>query len=110
MKKKISFIIKDLQYVNPVKQTCDHLMGKDHTPAHRMGAGVVYIFTGVLISKIGEGYVHLFFDAFGYLIHAFGTIPMVEELQRYLSREKNPKNVDTTGKVGTLPEITEKIS
>ena len=81
--------VKKLQYLNPVKQTCNHLLGKDHTQRHRLGAGVVFIVTGVLISKVGAGieYVKLFFDGFGYLIHAFGTIPFIEALQEHLKEE-----------------------
>lgn len=83
--------VKKLQYLNPVKQTCNHLLGKDHTQRHRLGAGVVFIVTGVLISKVGAGieYIKLFFDGFGYLIHAFGTIPFIEALQEHLKEEKN---------------------
>lgn len=104
MKKKFVFLVKNLQYVNPVKQTCNHLMGEDHTPSHRMGVGVVYIFAGVLVSKIGEGYIHLFFDAMGYLIHALGTIPIIESLQHHL--HKNVKNGRELPEPESLPEIT----
>jgi hypothetical protein len=89
--------LKQLQYLNPVKQTCNHLLGKDHTQRHRLGAGVVFIVTGVLISKVSVGieYFKLFFDGFGYLIHAFGTIPFIEALQQHLKDEKN-ENSDST--------------
>ena len=95
MQKRLTYLVKNLQYINPVKQTCNHLLGKDHTQTHRIKTGVVYIFSGVFISKIGgEGIIHLFFDAFGYLIHAFGTIPIIEALQEHIKKEKDDKSTN----------------
>lgn len=70
--------------------TCNHLLGHDHTERHRMGAGIVFIISGVLVSKLGTSIhiLHLFFDGFGYMIHAFGTIPFIEALQSNLNKEK----------------------
>ncbi len=75
---------KAISYVNVPRIACDHLIGEHHSKYHRMGAGVIIMAIGVIISKqfadIHIFFVHYILDGFGYLIHGIGTIPFAEAL------------------------------
>lgn len=75
-----------LERLNISRIICVNLLGEKHSNWHRMGAGMIVMSIGVLISKASEGYyiVHFFGEMFGYLIHGIGTIPFVEVLSSKL--------------------------
>lgn len=82
---------KILERVNIPRIICVHLLGDHHTVWHRMGAGVIVMSVGVLMSKVSEGYyiVHFVCDMFGYLVHGIGTIPFVEAFSAYLPTQSD---------------------
>ena len=71
--------------INPLNLAhwiCEHIMGKEHTHAHRIIVGIVIMFLGVITSKLGTASVilHYIADCAGYFIHGVGAIPIVEYL------------------------------
>jgi len=76
--------IRNFSSFNPPKFICDHLVGKNHTPIHRMAFGSVTILIGVLIAKSGgEGITHILTDCVGYFIHGVGSMPFLEFLDKW---------------------------
>jgi hypothetical protein len=76
-------LLRVCQIVNrPITLLCEHAFGEDHTPAHRMGAGLVIMAVGVTTA---HGLAVLPFvvapevgELLGYLVHGIGTVPFVE--------------------------------
>jgi hypothetical protein len=79
--------------VNVARPICDHVIGEEHTPEHRMVAGVVVMFVGVGVAHTAA-YMPLealkwIADALGYGIHALGTLPFLEHLtESYRNSDK----------------------
>ena len=73
-----------IKFANLPRVVCQHLIGDNHGPHHRMVAGVGVMAVGVAIAKVG-GDVHAFgfhylADMLGYLVHGIGCVPFVEYL------------------------------
>lgn len=68
--------------LNLPRTICKHIVGEKHSFTHRASVGMILIFGGVLLAKIEfEIYlIHVVCDAAGYMIHAIGTIPFLEQL------------------------------
>lgn len=90
-----------LDKVNLPKIICIHLIGKNHTLHHRMGAGVILMTIGVMISKSAAGIsvylVSFVGDMIGYLIHGIGTLPFGEALVAHIQAPTPDQNIDNQG-------------
>lgn len=88
-----------LHVANVPRHICDHLIGKDHSTHHRMGAGLVVMGIGVSIAKIHSSFeiVRFLCDMSGYLVHGLGCTPFIDSLVVYINGEKvdhDKKNLD----------------
>lgn len=65
-----------------IGRVCEHMMGREHTRAHRTAVGVGVMACGVLIAKSAALFafepVHVILDGLGYMIHAAGATPLLE--------------------------------
>lgn len=94
---KLKDWISNIQYCNPPKAVCSHLIGKNHTFGHRLFVGGVIMMLGVMTAKIGGGFLdqilphgisflgHWTADLVGYLGHGIGAMPIVEKIAEELS-------------------------
>lgn len=73
-----------LRNIDITRIICLHLVGDDHTPAHRCATGVVLMVIGVGLTKVlllvPFPLAHYIGDLIGYGIHGLGTVPFVEVL------------------------------
>lgn len=74
-----------VQVVNLPRYICRHMVGEQHSCAHRMGVGVVVMTAGVGIAMFGGHVIpgavgHFMCDAIGYLVHGLGAVPFIEWL------------------------------
>lgn len=72
-----------LKYCNLPREVCHHLIGKDHTPRHRMIAGAGIMAVGVTLAQVVSELVHFpgahfIFDMVGYGVHGLGLVPFIE--------------------------------
>jgi hypothetical protein len=68
----------------------DHLQGKEHTPAHRMKTGVVFMAVGVCLSCIGGDHLpaaKMLFDGVGYLLHGAGCTPFIDHFAKIVNQK-----------------------
>lgn len=84
--------------INPLdlpRVICHHIVGEHHTIAHRMVVGVVIIFVGTSIAQIHTVYavVNLFNEAFGFVMHGIGSLPIVELVLGVKKQNKEDENV-----------------
>lgn len=83
MKKFKVFIYHNL---NAPKAICNHMLGADHKPVHRISVGIVIMVFGVVVAKgaaLAEPtFIHIAGDAFGYFLHALGSIPLLKLIDR----------------------------
>lgn len=56
----------------------DHLVDESHTLRHRVICGLIIGLSGVIVSKLGTGYVHYITDLVGYCIHGLGSVPLID--------------------------------
>lgn len=80
--------------LNVSKVVCDHLFTEKHSEKHRMGVGLIIIIAGVLIADI-ESKAHavkLSLEAVGFAIHALGTTPFIERVQKSFKGEMRKEN------------------
>lgn len=93
-----------LEKVNLPKIICIHLIGENHSMHHRMGAGVIIMTIGVMISKTASGIsfylVSFLGDMIGYLIHGIGTLPFAEALSTHINSAKSSVERVEEGKEG----------
>ena len=63
---------------------CHQTIGRDHTPHHRMIAGILIMSVGVVIAKSANSFdahwVHYVLDGVGYGVHGLGLTPFIESL------------------------------
>lgn len=63
----------------------NHLLGQKHSPKHKFIFGSFIMLFGILIVKlsllIDSILVHFFADAFGYLLHGVGAIPIIKSIE-----------------------------
>ena len=74
---KLNFLDK----FNASQRICEHLIGPNHTVAHKLIAGFTICCIGVGITELPYFEIHLlhkFFDVTGYLIHGVGGIPFIK--------------------------------
>ena len=72
-----------LHLCNLPREICHKLLGKEHTPKHRMMAGVGVMVGGVFIANVLPTMLHFpgahfMFDMIGYAVHGLGAIPFIE--------------------------------
>ncbi len=69
---------------NLPKHICNHVLGENHTKAHRMGAGMIVMVIGVTVAKSCANIhflnLHFIADLIGYGIHGLGLTPFIEHL------------------------------
>lgn len=62
-----------------------HLLGEKHSPKHKFIFGSFIMLFGISIVKgslfIDSFVLHFFADAFGYLCHGIGAIPIVKAIE-----------------------------
>lgn len=70
--------------LNLPKRICEHVVGEQHTKAHRSFVGILFMFIGVFIAHIEFEIVAFATaaEAFGFTIHAIGVIPFIEMLSK----------------------------
>lgn len=97
-KKKVS-VEEVLFIINIPYHVCNHVMGKNHTVSHRVGAGFVLMAIGVVIAHSAAtcpiiilSYIG---DGFGYLLHGIGSLPLAEAaIPLFLRRMDNKKEAE----------------
>jgi hypothetical protein len=69
---------------NIARPICAAMLGKHHSPVHRMAAGVVVMAVGVACAKffghMPSSTVAFIGDAVGYGLHGLGLTPFIEHL------------------------------
>lgn len=70
--------------LNVSKRIANHLIGEEHTPAHRITVGGVIALCGMIIIKsVHEPMLLSFFsEFFGVTLHAIGAIPLLETISK----------------------------
>lgn len=82
-----------LDKANVSKWIACHLMGQEHTNAHRITIGIVIILTGVIL--VEEQYhmfiVNIAIKTVGVVCHAVGAIPIINpiESKKHLDNHQN---------------------
>ena len=68
--------------MNVARPICNHLVGKEHTFAHRLITGVLIMAVGIFIAQYyGHHHNELIAaigDGVGYALHGLGLTPIVE--------------------------------
>jgi len=82
---------KTLLKIDIPRIICIHLIGEDHTLHHRMGAGIIMMTIGVVISHLtGDIYIiHYIGEIVGFGVHGIGTIPFGEALVAHVGNIRN---------------------
>lgn len=93
-----------MKKLNLSKTICDHLIGEEHTPIHRISVGVVIMVVGVGVAKgsmaIDYAFVHFFGDMLGYFLHGVGAIPIVDKLiLKDINRQEDGRNSTGTREI-----------
>jgi hypothetical protein len=71
--------------VNLAKLVATHLVGKQHSHTHRIMVGLCFIIIGVVIGEylvviIPGTLFHILASGFGYTLHGFGVIPIINKI------------------------------
>lgn len=73
-----------IKWVNLPRELCHHTLGQEHSPKHRMCAGIVVMIVGVAIAKSANVFhvevLHYTLDLCGYAVHGLGATPFIEYL------------------------------
>lgn len=71
------------------KNLCNHLLGEGHSHRHRMIVGILTMFIGVVVAKVGSPtlILHCITETLGFGLHAIGAIPFIE----YVNTNKDGK-------------------
>lgn len=95
MKNAISRLIHKMDVS---RYATNHLIGKDHTIAHRRVAGVIIMFFGVTIVKVTThipvDIVHWLGDIVGYGIHGIGLIPFASSVEHSHQFNQSAKSIN----------------
>lgn len=81
-----NLIVKHLLFdkLNIPKRIANHLIGEEHTPAHRITVGgVIALFGMMIIKSVHEPVLLSFFcEFFGVTLHAIGVVPLLEAISK----------------------------
>lgn len=82
-----------IHVINVPRHMCRLVLGHQHKPIHRMGAGIVVMTIGVAVAKAAPavGILHYGMDIAGYFIHAVGGVPFLDWLIESADKEDKDK-------------------
>jgi arginine exporter protein ArgO len=84
------------QKLDITQHIAKHIVGEDHTAAHRRAAGLFLMVIGVFIPKLvihAHMIVHIFAEVIGFAFHGWGLIPFSNSIENRKQQHEQSRNL-----------------